>query len=121
MKDDVTQYEVECSSDEHISRLLVNNQTFMARMDGLLPATSYNCCVSAVVLNGHKPKSCSSIKTSQSNQQGTARGDASAVGGVLGFLVIILLLLLALTLIALVYPCLIRPGAQKSKIHVVSR
>ena len=40
---------------------------------------------------------------------------ADIVGGVLGAMIIILLLLLALTVTALLYPCLIRPRMSKNK------
>lgn len=120
IKDDVIQHEVECSSARHVSRLLVDNQTFTAHIDGLLPSSDYSCCVSAV-FNSHKTKSCVPIRTSEVPIQRTVRDDTNAVGGVLGFFVIVLLLLLILALLALLYPCLIRPKSQKSKIHMVSR
>ena len=40
---------------------------------------------------------------------------ADIVGGVLGAMIIVLLLLLALTVTALLYPCLIRPRMSKNK------
>ena len=124
MKYDIIQHEVECSSARHVSRLLVDNQTFTAHIDGLLPSSDYNCCVSAV-FNHHKTKSCVSIRTSEVPTvypQRSVRDDTNAVGGVLGFFfIIVLLLLLILALLALLYPCLIRPRAQKSRIHMVLR
>ena len=123
MKVDVIQHEVECSSSRHVSRLLVDNQTFIAHINGLLPSSDYNCCVSAV-FNSRKSKSCVLIRTSAVPivyPQRTERDDTNAASGVLGFFVIVLLLLLILVLLALLYPCLIRPRAQKSRIHVLSR
>ena len=121
--EDVIQHEVECSSARHVSRLLVDNQTFTAHIDGLFPSSDYNCCVLAV-FNSHKTKSCVPIRTSEVPivyPQCTVRDDTNAVGGVLGFFIIFLLLLLILALLALLYPCLIRPRAQKSRIHMVLR
>ena len=41
-------YRVECINDQHQIKMLVNNETFSIEIVGLLPSTSYNCCVSAV-------------------------------------------------------------------------
>ena len=111
-KDGVTQYEVECSSVNHVSRHVVNNKTFSDNVGGLLPSTDYNCCISAV-FSGHSTESCVPVRTGE--VAGCAAGNVDAVGGILGFIVIILFLLLIVAILAIVYPFLIRPRVQKSK------
>ena len=45
----LTNFEVECFSEQHyMSYLSANNNTFRARIGGLIPFTSYNCCVSSI-------------------------------------------------------------------------
>ena len=45
----LTNFEVECLSKQHyISYLSANNNTFRASIGGLIPFTSYNCCVSSM-------------------------------------------------------------------------
>ena len=111
-RDGLDHFMVECSSVSYIARLLVNNQTYFAQLSGLLPYADYNCCISAV-FDTYKTQSCTSISNGAAVQY-TGSGSASAnnanaVGGVLGFIIIILLLALVLAVVALVYPCLIRP------------
>ena len=45
-----TSFQVQCSSEQHYvyTNLSVNNETFRISIGGLLPFTSYNCCVSAI-------------------------------------------------------------------------
>ena len=110
--DEVTQFEVECVSLRQLSHLLVDNETFYAHISGLLLSTPYNCCVSAN-FDDHKTQSCTSITTDMLSTQNDS--SANTVGGVLGFIIIILLLLLTVAIVALLYPCVIRPKAKKSK------
>ena len=114
-RDELGNFMVECSSINHVAYLLVNNQTFIAQLNGLLPHTDYNCCVSALY-DGYKTRSCTSISTDITASSGSASArNADTIGGVLGFIIIILLLLLILAIVALVYPCLIRPRIQNHR------
>ena len=110
---DVTEYFIECSSVNQVSNLVVDNETSIANMRGLLPSSDYRCCISAV-FNNHRTQSCAFVRTGVLDQ-GTA-GDVGAIGGVLGFIVAMLLLLLLLAVLALLYPCLIRPRVQRSRV-----
>ena len=48
----LTNFKVECFSKQHnISYLSANNNTFRASIGGLIPFTSYNCCVSSIYSN----------------------------------------------------------------------
>lgn len=116
-RDELANFMVECSSVNHVAHLLANNQTFSAQLNGLLPHADYNCCVSAL-FDGYKTQSCASVVTdviASSGQSMSVTGNADTVGGVLGFIIIILLLLLILAIVALVYPCLIRPRIQNHR------
>ena len=116
-RDELGNFMVECSSVNHVARLLLNNQTFNALLSGLLPHADYNCCVSALFDN-YKTQSCASVVTDVIASGGlsvSVTGNADTVGGVLGFIIIILLLLLILAIVALVYPCLIRPRIQNHR------
>ena len=47
-------FRVECTSRLHSATVIViSNQSFTTLIGGLLPSTSYNCCVSAVYENGY--------------------------------------------------------------------
>ena len=108
-RDELANFVVECSSVSHVARLTVNNQTFTAKLRGLISHTNYSCCVSAM-FDDYQTQSCAYTNTGITAVQ-TSSGfrNAGTVGGVLGFIIIILLLLLSLAILALVYPCLIRP------------
>ena len=105
-------YKVECFSRQHHIKMLVNNTTFSIDLFGLLPSTSYNCCVSAVCGSYIAGAVCTEIATTMmppiASGGPTAKNSAAdTIGGVLGFIIIILLILLAVLGIALVY--LLRP------------
>ena len=114
-RDELASFTIECSSIKHMARLLVNNQTFNAQLSGLVSHADYNCCVSAQ-FDGYRVLSCAAITTAEvkasSGQSASVTRNADTVGGVLGFIIIILLLLLILAIVALVYPCFIRPRIQ---------
>ena len=110
---DFIEFEIKCVSQHQFTRLLVDNQTFSAHMNGLLPSTPYNCCVSATFYD-HKTQSCTSLRTGMLITQ-KASTNANTVGGVLGFIIIILLALLVVAILALIYPSVIQPKARKSK------
>ena len=115
---DLDNFMIECSSVNHMASLLVNNQTFSTELRGLLPHANYNCCVSAL-FDGYRTQSCvASIVTdvrANSGQSISVTCNADTVGGVLGFIIVIFLLLFILAIVALVYPCLIRPRIQNHK------
>ena len=109
-------YRAECFNEQHQIKMLVNNETFSLELVGLLPSTSYNCCVSAVhgsytvrrsrvcietttidiPLSGIPIMSCENLKRD-------SRSMADTIGGVLGFIIVILFILLAVSVAALVY------------------
>ena len=103
-------YKVECFSRQHHIRMLVNNTTFSIDLFGLLPSTSYNCCVSAVCGSYTAGAVCTEIATTMMPPSGGStvkNSAANTIGGVLGFIIIVLLILLAVSGVALVY--LLRP------------
>ena len=103
-------YKAECFSEAHHIEMSVNNTTFNIQLMGLLPSISYNCCVSAVYgsyCNIYTPKGAC-IETTTMNQiqpksNSQASSSADIVGGVLGFIIALLLILLAISGAALVY------------------
>jgi hypothetical protein len=116
-------YEIECFSGQlqHYIRMLVNSTTFSVELLGLLPSTSYNCCVSAVYGSYTARAVCTEIATtqpptSQPSGKSIVKTSAAIIGGVLGFIIVILLILLALSGAALVY--LLRPRLFR---HVLSK
>ena len=114
-------YQIECLSNQHRIAMSVNNTTFSVQLVGLLPSTSYNCCVSATY-KAYMPKGICvetvSSKTSVTQLdlcETVGRASSSAadtIGGVLGFIIAILLVLLAVLGVALVY--LLRPRIFRS-------
>ena len=99
-------YNIECFNRQHHIKMLVNNTTFSVELSGLLPSTSYNCCVSAVYGSYTARAVCTEIATTMMLPSGKS-SVADTIGGVLGFIIIILLILLAVSGVALVY--LLRP------------
>ena len=112
-------YQIECLSNQHRIAMSANNTTFSVQLVGLLPSTSYNCCVSATY-KAYTPKGiCVEIVMIESSETSITQLDlcetvgrasssaADTIGGVLGFVIIILLTLLAVSGVALVY--LLRP------------
>ena len=101
-------YKIECFNEQHQIKMLVNNETFSIELVGLLPSTSYNCCVSAVHGSYTIRRVCIETTTIPTMSSENPRCSAvDTVGGVLGFIIVILLILLAVTVVALVY--LLRP------------
>ena len=109
-------YIVECFSRWHHIRMLVNNTTFNLELAGLLPFMSYNCCVSTIYGSYTARRVCTEIASSESStiQPNTyqtqlqessfsASSSANTIGGVLGFIIAILLISLALSGAAFVY------------------
>ena len=106
--DEPTSFDIECSNERHSIIMSVSGQDFTTHLMGLLPFTSYNCCVSAVYELYRAEGVCDDeIETPElfiSAATTTASSDHnSVVGGVLGFIVVILLILLMISGAALVF------------------
>ena len=117
-------YQIECLSNQHRIAISVNSTTFSVQLVGLLPSTSYNCCVSATY-KAYTPKGiCVETVMIESSETSVTQLDlcetvgrasssaADTIGGVLGFIIAILLILLAVSGVALVY--LLRPRIFRS-------
>ncbi len=136
-------FQIECFSSRFMHRvgMSVNTTTFSVELSGLLSSTSYNCCVSVVYgsqtaravcteivtvqltpvsegISTIKPSSGkSTIQPSTCQTQGSsfsASSSADTIGGVLGFIIVILLILLAVSGAALVY--LLRPKFLRNSV-----
>ena len=104
--DEPTLFNVECSNEKHSIIISVSGQDFTTRLMGLLPLTSYNCCVSAVYELYRADGICCDIETPElfiSATTSMSASDIKIVGGVLGFIVVILLVLLIVSGAALVF------------------
>ena len=122
--DEPTSFDVKCSNEHHSITMSVSGQSLTTQLTGLLPVTSYNCCVSAVYELYRADGICDKIETPELfssatvNQiSSTASGhdsETNIVGGVLGFTVVILLVLLIIAGIALAY--LILPRSKRNAI-----
>ena len=121
--EDVTSYKVECYSEDHSAAVTVNKETQNVTLAGLLPSTSYSCCVSAIYHHIYTAKgTCAVVSTSDSGVATTefealdssiiASPSTSVVGGVLGFIILLLLVLLIISVVALV--CVLRPRLKNS-------
>ena len=119
-------FQVKCQNDFNTIQVLVSNQTTTAQVTGLLPSSSYNCCVAGVyrvyvarafcTRNFETPGSV--VTTESPVTQMIINSDSSSVkvvGGVLGFIIILLLILLIISAVALV--CLLRPRLKDSAIY----
>ena len=104
-----TLFDMECSNiNERYSIIMsVSGQDFAIQLMGLLPLTSYNCCVSTVYELYRAEGVCDDeIETPELfiSATTTANSDhVSVVGGVLGFIVVILSVLLIISGAALVF------------------
>ena len=88
--------------------LSVSGQNFTTHLVGLLPSTSYNCCVSAVYELYRSDGVCDEINTPELFINAiactmTRTFETNVVGGVLGFIMAILLVLLIISGAALAY------------------
>ena len=122
-------FRVECTNRFHsVAVSVISNQSFTTPIGGLLPSTSYNCCVSALYENGYTGEgTCAHIETHTSttidvlplasttplvpqgvtttpfplicdSASNTAATQSQIIGGVLGFIIILLLVLLGIAL-----------------------
>ena len=98
MVDEPRLFEVECSSERHSATILESNRTFTTQLGGLLASTPYNCCVSAVYDLYATRKLCTPVLISDTTVQLSkhASNSTNVVGGVLGFIIVVLMILLAI-------------------------
>ena len=115
--DEPTSFDIECSNERHSITMSVSGQDSTTHLMGLLPLTSYNCCVSAVYELYRAEGMCDDeIETPELFIRATTTvtatmlratsdhdSDAKLVGGVLGFIIVILLILLMISGTALVF------------------
>lgn len=125
-------YELECLSEDHMHHVEISGST-QTLTTLLIPASTYNCCASASYENYTIKGNCSEVKPSHlmnttkppvspvksTNQivfvgpnvvPQTSDSTANTVGGVLGFIIVVLLIFLTISGIALV--CLLRPDLR---------
>ena len=115
-------FQIECFSDRHCIEMSVNSTTFSIELLGLLPSTSYNCCVSAVyglytardvctetttIIDIPLASEIPTVTMAHETLRTSSLAADTIIGGGLGFIIIILLILLAVSVAALVY--LLRP------------
>ena len=114
-------FRVECTSRRHSVTVSVQRkQSFTTPIGGLLPSTSYNCCVSALYENGYTGEgTCTHIETTHTPTSATVESaramestQPQVIGGVLGFIIILLLILLVLMGIAL--GCVLRTRSRET-------
>ena len=104
------------SSEQHSITMSMNGLIVTTQLIGLLPVTSYNCCVSAVYELYQADGICDEIETPElfisattMNQISSRASDYDSetqchvVGGVIGFIIVILFALLIISGVALVY------------------
>jgi hypothetical protein len=102
-------FTVTCFNQQHHTELSMINGTNMQILLGdLLPSVSYTCCVSATYYGNYETEErCTMISTEMLQSDllasPTKYDRADIIGGVLGFIVVILALLLAICGGALVY------------------
>ena len=90
-------FEIECNSESHSIAISVSNHSSTVSLGGLLPSASYNCCVSAVYKLYTARRICThaGIETTTITEEMTSNS-TNVIGGVLGFIIAVLLVLLAL-------------------------
>ena len=123
-------FEVDCHNERHSITISVGNKTLTTQLRGLLPSSSYSCCVSAVYQEYTSKAICTHITTlgnaersvaSNSSDSGSAESkdlvsnSVNVVGGVLGFIIVVLLILLVISGIALVF--LLQPELKRRMTH----
>ena len=112
-------FDVKCFNKHHSLAMLAGGQNFTTHLLGLLPLTSYNCCVSAVYELYVADGTCIEIETPELFVGDTTvtmlrASETNVVGGVLGFIIVILFILLIISVLALVY--LSQPRWKKNEI-----
>ena len=116
-------FEIECYSEKHSIVISVSNQSSTVNLGGLLPSTSYNCCVSVVYESYTARKYCTEIETTSTDAtaitEEIASNSTNVVGGVLGFIIAVLLLLLVLSGLLLI--CQLRPQWKERLSGIIAR
>ena len=106
--DEPVSFDVKCLNEYHSIEISVSSQNFTTNLLGLLPLTSYNCCVSAVYELYVTDGICIEIETPELLVGATTvttlrASETNVVGGVLGFIIAILFILLIISVLAVVY------------------
>lgn len=119
-----TVFEIECFStrhEKHSIAISVDNRSSTINLGGLLPSTSYNCCVSAVYELYTARRICTEIESTSTIATTITeeRHSMNVVGGVLGFIIAVLLVLLILTGILLILQ--LRPQWKKRLCRILAR
>ena len=128
-------FQVGCYNQQHgvyVSNLVSNEtNSFTTHLRGLFSSSFYTCCTSAICYQQYVTRgTCTNIETPElltttesldtsspvesriSNQtESKAMTSVSLVGGILGFIIAVLLILLSLSVIALI--CLLQPNLKK--------
>ena len=116
-------FKIECYSKKHSIVISVSNQSSTIRLGGLLPSTSYNCCVSAVYELYTARRICKETETTSTTVTTITKEKASnsmnATGGILGFIIAVLLVLLILSGILLI--CQLRPQWKERLRRILAR
>ena len=117
--DEPNSFDIKCFNKHHSLAMLAGGQNFTTHLLGLLPLTSYNCCVSAVYELYVADGICIEIETPELFVGATTvttlrASETNVVGGVLGFIIVILFILLIISVLALVY--LIQPRWKRNEI-----
>ena len=112
-------FDVKCSNEHHSITVSVSGQNFIMHLLGLLPLTSYNCCVFAVYELYVADGICVETETPElfvgaATVTTLRASETNVVGGVLGFIIVILFILLIISVLALVY--LTQPRWKRSEI-----
>ena len=95
-------FTVECYNQQHHTELSMINGTLMQiSVGGLLSSTSYNCCVLAIYYGNYETEGrCTSTEILQSDSPTSpvsrSNDRQNIIGGVLGFIIVILIILLSI-------------------------
>ena len=102
-------FDVHCFNERNYTRFSVSDGTFRVNVGDLFPLASYNCCVSAKYGTTTAEITCTAIRSEDLSAptemliSSDSNTRANIVGGVLGFIVVILVLVLAMCGGALLY------------------
>ena len=112
-------FEVECFNEKHRITTLINNGSFRSiNLEGLHPSTSYTCCVLAIYEFYEAKRICNITETPDLFSSGSNLSSTSVnvIGGILGFIIAILVVVLAVCGVTLVY--LLQPRFLKSVVPI---
>ena len=102
-----TSFEVKCRNDFNTITVIVNNKTNSTEQIGpVLPVSLYHCCVSGVYRDVYVARErCIQIETPELvmaiNNDVLTSNSINVVGGVLGFIIVLLLVLLIISVVGL--------------------